>query len=317
MDALDPALVSRYLQKIRANSYEDALVARGLAVRENSSLHPTTAGLLVLGRQPQAVFPEALVRVLRYGGSSRETGARANVITDRRVEGPVAKQIDGARRLVQRWAPSVTRLGRGGRFARTTLIPAGVWLEAIVNAVTHRSYSIGGDHVRVEIFDDRIEVESPGRLPGLVRLENIRSTRFARNPRIARALNDLGYGRELGEGVDRMYEDMGRAGLPEPVFRQGPASVVVALLADPIAARLLDHLPPGSERFVEHFAQQGRLRTTDAVDLLRASRPIVLGYLHRLVREGLIEHVASSPNDPRGYWRLRSGASRERGLHVL
>ncbi len=90
-----------------------------------------------------------------------------------------------------------------------------------MNAVTHRSFSLGGDHVRVELFDDRLEVESPGRLPGLVRLENIRSTRFARNPRIARALSDLGYGRELGEGVNRMFEEMNRVGLPDPVYHQG------------------------------------------------------------------------------------------------
>ena len=80
------------------------------------------------------------------------------------------------------------RLGTRGRFTRSTIIPEFAWLEAIVNAVTHRSYSIGGDHIRVEIFDDRIEIGSPGRLPGLVRIDNLRSTRFARNPRIARAL---------------------------------------------------------------------------------------------------------------------------------
>ena len=104
-----------------------------------------------------------------------------------------------------------------------------------MNAVVHRSYSLGGDHVRVELFEDRLTVESPGRLPGLVRLENIRSTRFARNPRIASAMNDLGYGRELGEGVDRMFQEMELAGLPDPVFTQGPASVLVTLLADPLA----------------------------------------------------------------------------------
>jgi ATP-dependent DNA helicase RecG len=170
--------------------------------------------------------------------------------------------------------------------------------------VTHRSYSIGGDHVRVELFDDRLEVESPGRLPGLVRLENIRSTRFARNPRIARALSDLGYGRELGEGVNRMFEEMSRVGLPDPVYQQGPASVRVVLLADPIVARILDHLPPGSERFAEHLSRVGRITTTDAVALLAASRPTVLRHLHDLESRDLIEHVGTSPKDPRGFWRL-------------
>lgn len=309
LTALDQALIDRYLRRVRARAdAEVVLPARGLAVDRDGLLRPTVAGLLVLGRSPQRDFPEAFVRLLRYRGSSRETGARANVVADRRLEGPITAQIDAARRLLKRWLPQAIRLEREGRFERATLIPELVWLEAIVNAVTHRSYSIGGDHVRVELFDDRLEVESPGRLPGLVRLDNIRSTRFARNPRIARALSDLAYGRELGEGVNRMFEEMSRVGLPDPVYAQGPASVRVILLADPVSRRILDRLPPGSERFVEYLSRAGRVTTTEAVELLAASRPTVLRYLYGLAEAGLIEHVGTSRKDPRGYWRLSRGA---------
>ena len=209
---LDQGLVDRYCKKIRTGEPELALRARGLlCTGDDAVLRPTVAGLLLFGKAPQQAFPEAIVRILRYRGSSRETGTRANVISDRRVEGSLITQIEGARRLLRRSLPPVVRLEQKGRFVSSTLIPPFVWLEALVNAVTHRSYSIGGDHVRVELFDDRVEVESPGRLPGLVRLDNIRSTRFARNPRVARALSDLGYVRELGEGVNRMFEEMQRA----------------------------------------------------------------------------------------------------------
>ena len=305
---LDARLTERYLEAVRAETPpEEVLASRGLVIEDHGVSRPSNAGLLVLGQEPQHVFPEAFVRLLRYGGSSRETGTRANVITDRRLEGPIAAQIDQARRVLRRWLPSAIRLQRRGRFETGTLIPEFAWLEAIVNAVTHRSYSIGGDHIRVELFDDRLEIESPGRLPGLVRPENIRSTRFARNPRIARALSDLGYGRELGEGVNRMFEEMNRAGLPDPVYRQGPASVRVILLADPIAGRILEWLPRGSERFVEHLSRENRATTTQAVELLAVSRPTALRYLHDLVDHDLIEHVGTSPKDPRGYWRLRRG----------
>jgi len=308
LDALNPALGEGYCKRIRALEPELALRARGLVTEaRGGTVRPTVAGLLLLGRAPQEVFPEAFVRVLRYRGSSRETGTRANVVSDRRLEGPLVAQVDGARRLLRRWLPTAVRLERQGRFASSTLIPPYAWLEAVVNAVTHRSYSIGGDHVRVELFDDRLEVESPGRLPGLVRLDNIRSTRFARNPRIARALSDLGYGRELGEGVNRMFEEMERAGLPDPVYSEGPASVRVTLLADPLAGRILDHLPRGSERFVEYLSRAGRVTTTQAVELLAASRPTVLRYLHDLAAQGLIEHTGTSLKDPRGYWRLSRG----------
>ena len=217
----------------------------------------------------------------------------------------MVKQVQGAARLLRRWIPEAVRLGPDARFAPEALIPEPVWMEALVNAVVHRSYSMGGDHIRVELFDDRLEVNSPGRLPGLVRPENIRETRFARNPRIARALSDLGYGRELGEGVNRMFEEMSRVGLPDPVYVQTSASVRVTLLADPLARRILERLPRGSERFVEFASRNGRFTTVEAADFLGLSRPTARRHLYDLAEADLIEHIGTSPKDPRGYWRVK------------
>jgi ATP-dependent DNA helicase RecG len=310
LNDLDDGIVDRYLESVEASTgrREVALKARGLAVEKDGDLLLTVAGLMVFGRHPQAHFPEGFIRVLRYQGSSRESGARANVIGDRRIEGSIPAQIEVAQREIVAMLPRAIQLGAEGRFAGRTVIPLSVWLEAIVNAVTHRSYSIGGDHIRIELFDDRLAVESPGRLPGLVRLDNIRSSHFARNPRIARAMSDLGYGRQLGEGIDRMFEDMSRAGLPDPVYAERPGSVQVTLLSDAFAGRILDRLPAGSERFVEFLSRGDRVTTTQAVDLMGLSRPTVLKYFHDLREQGLIEHVGSSLKDPRGYWRLRRGA---------
>lgn len=308
-DDLDESLVEAYEQKLRPRiDLEQVLRARGLAIEAaNGAWALTVAGLLVLGRGPQAWFPEASVRVLRYAGSSRESGARANVVEDERLEGPIPSQIEGARKRIAGFLPQAMRLQREGRFSKSTLIPEFAWLEAVVNAVTHRSYSAGGDHTRIELFDDRLEVESPGRLPGLVRPESIRSSRFARNPRIARAMSDLGFGRELGEGVDRMFEEMNRVGLPDPVYAERSTSVQVGLLADPLAGRLLERLPRGSGRFVEFLSRGDRVTTTQAVELLGVSRPTALKYLRELRDGNLIEHVGSSFKDPRGFWRLRRG----------
>lgn len=303
---LDERAVARFVRAIRARGTDaNALKARGLAVEREGALQPTVAGLLVLGEAPQLVFPEAYVRVLRYQGSSRETGARANVLADRRIEGSLIKQVQGASRLLRRWIPKAVRMGPDARFAPEALIPEPAWMEAMVNAVVHRSYSMGGDHIRVELFDDRLEVSSPGRLPGIVRPENIRETRFARNPRIARAVSDLGYGRELGEGVNRMFEEMSRVGLPDPVYMQTSSSVRVTLLADPLARRILERLPRGSERFVEFASRMGRFTTGEAADLLGLSRPTARRHLHELAGADLIEHVGTSPKDPRGYWRVK------------
>lgn len=307
---LDPALVDAYLRSVGGLARpDDVLLARGLLARTQGRLIPTVAGILTLGSSPQQFMPEARIRLLRYQGKVRETGGRSNLRSDVQGDGALREQIVFARRTLRRWLASVIRLGSGGRFHRVTMIPERVWLEAVVNAVIHRSYSVGGDHIRVSLFEDRLEVESPGRLPSLVRVETIRSTRFARNPRVARTVLEFGFGRELGEGVDRMFEGMEEVGLPDPVYRQGPASVSVSLLMDPMGARMLRLLPPGSERFVEFVLGSERVTTAQATELLGVSVNTARRYLTALADAGYLRRESQSARDPHGYWRLAPGAS--------
>ena len=99
-------------------------------------------------------------------------------------------------------------LDSDGRFQILPEYPEFAWIEGIVNAVTHRNYSVYGDHIRVLMFDNRLEIHSPGKLPNIVTVENIRHERFSRNPRIARTLTEFGWVREMNEGVKRIYSEM-------------------------------------------------------------------------------------------------------------
>jgi ATP-dependent DNA helicase RecG len=152
-----------------------------------------------------------------------------------------------AQEVVFRLLPTRRALARTGRFERIGVIPRDAWLEGLVNAAIHRSYSVTGDHIRIEIFDDRIEIESPGRFPGLSDISNpLKVTRFARNPRIARVCADLSFGQELGEGIRRIFEEMRLAGLADPEYRQTAGSVRLVLDSTPIDVELESRLPSGA-----------------------------------------------------------------------
>ena len=193
----------------------------------------TTVGcLLLFGAEPQAQLPHAHVRVVRHRGTTAETGSRQQLLADVRIEGPIPHQLVEARRVIKEQLPTRQALGSDGRFGPVGIVPEDAWMEGLVNAVVHRSYSMGGDHIRVTIFDDRIEFESPGRFPGVVDLSDPPAlTRFARNPRIARVCADLRFGQELGEGIRRMFEEMRLAGLADPEYHQTAGSVQLTLLA--------------------------------------------------------------------------------------
>lgn len=89
----------------------------------------------------------------------------------------------------------------------------------IINAAMHCDYSIKSTDIQLKMFDDRIVVESPENLSGIVRLNNMRQVHFSRNPKIAAFLHEYDYVQEFGEGVDRMYKEMEKAGLPAPEYK--------------------------------------------------------------------------------------------------
>lgn len=302
LNDLERPLLNGYAEAIGAPDPLRLLRARGLA--DDSQL--TVAGGLLFAASPQEFLPEAFIRVLRWRGRERGSGARQQLLQDTRVEGPIPDQLMEAREHVQGLQPTRRALQSDGKFGDVPLIPEDAWLEGIVNAAVHRSYSAVGDHIRVEVFDDRIEISSPGRFPGLVDLsEPLETVRFARNPRIARVCADLNFGQELGEGIRRMFDEMREAGLTDPAYRQTAGSVELTLLAEPVDRRLEARLPENARRIIAALREGERLSTGEVAELLDVSRPVAQKELGRLKEAEIVEWVGNSSRDPRAYWRLR------------
>lgn len=142
-----------------------------------------------------------------------------NVIKDVMFEGRILQVTEKALEFVGSQIKERTYLGADTRFVTEPEYPEFAWKELIINAVAHRDYSIKGTDIQIKMFDDRITVESPGTLPGIVRLNNMRHVHFSRNPKIAQFLHEYEYVQEFGEGVDRLYEVMEAAGLPQPEYK--------------------------------------------------------------------------------------------------
>ncbi|MCY3805831.1 MAG: hypothetical protein OXG91_04955 [bacterium] len=107
--------------------------------------------------------------------------------------------------------------------------PEEVVREAVVNALAHRDYGLVGSTIDITIWDDRLEVISPGPLPGHITVDNMRAEHYSRNPRIMRVLKTLGLVEEYGDGVDRMFREMESRLLEPPSFSATADSVTVTL----------------------------------------------------------------------------------------
>lgn len=112
----------------------------------------------------------------------------------------------------------------------------------IVNAVTHRAYSITDTDILIKMFDDHIVVVSLGRLPGLVRADNIRFTHFSRTPKIAELLKNYKFVKEFGEGVNRMCNELEQAVIYNS--KVGKTADLLKKLAVAVNKSLIDYQKP-------------------------------------------------------------------------
>ena len=303
---LDQVQLQNYQTALGSSSVDTMLHARDLIDRRG---RVTAAACLLFDARPQREFPNAVVRVLRYGGTERGVGSAMTLEdgADIRLEGSIPQQIQATAQAVEELMPKWRQLTDAGLFEPLPRIPRDAWLEGIVNAVVHRSYSMMGDHIRVEIFPNRVEITSPGRFPGIVDpTKPLEIDRYARNPRIARVCSDLGITRELGEGIRRMFGEMRGRGLVDPVYSQTAGAVRLVLLAsDALPSQVLARLSRSARGILDVMRQvQKPMGTGEIADLAGVTRMTATRALAALRDEGLVVWEGNSRKDPRATWSL-------------
>lgn len=322
LDDLDPARLLAYARRIGSAAEADPLeflFRRGCLVRKDeggrmkvegsgeasvssfiphpSSFAPTNAGLLLFGRDVERFFPQCEVTLVRYRGREMSDEFLREDIRDTLVE---------TIRRAEMWLSEHMR--RGSRMVGLERqdwlqFPQGAVRETLVNAVSHRDYTIRGEGIRIALFGDRLECYSPGRLPGHMTVQNIVEERFSRNETLVQVLSDFGLIERLGYGIDRMLRQMAAAGLPQPEFRETAAGFLVTLRgqigddrADVAAVDTSEWRRLGlNERQIAalvHLAEQRRITNSDVQELAPdVSAETIRRDLADLVERGLLLKV--------------------------
>lgn len=220
---LDNDVISEYLDKRRSRERRpltgdpDEILTQIGALTPDGI--PTVSGVLLFGRNPQAMLPQSgLVFVKFVGKQARGEDGLAGYGRREEVNGPVARIIENAWKIVNE-EMSVGAVVKDLERQEVLEYPPFSVREALVNAVCHRDYRLRGRRIEVRMFSDRLEIISPGGLPGFVTVDNIVEEHFSRNPRLVSGVFQWGYIEELGLGIDRMIEAMVQDGHPPPAFK--------------------------------------------------------------------------------------------------
>ncbi len=316
MEDVDHEVLDRYKTLLKTDASDEQVLKSRRFMRDGKL---TVAGALLFAECPGALLPQARVRVLRFSGTKMETGERLNITKDVTFDGPIPKVIDGAYSLISSMLRSFQFLGKDGIFQTVPEYPEFAWFEGLVNAVAHRDYAYAGDYIRVSMYDDRLEILSPGRLPNTVTLDNMRETRYSRNPRVARTLVEFGWVRELNEGVKRIYSEMQSMFLKDPTYSEPESSKVQLVLENNIVARAsrqrdaLDNRIPqemmgalGEYELIAVRAAyaKGGITPRELSEIIGRSQRSASRLLKGLAEKGVLTWHGSSMNDPMQHYSV-------------
>ncbi|AIQ34690.1 hypothetical protein R50345_08740 [Paenibacillus sp. FSL R5-0345] len=216
-------------------SSHDFLKKQRLIRKHEENFSPTVAGTLLYADNPSAILPKkCAVKIVRYDTSEIEP-RREHLKEQFTVEGHLMSQITESLSIIQKVIENVRILGDKG--LENTKYPTEAIKEIVVNALIHRDYNISDD-VQILIFNNRIEVKNPGRLPGHITIDNILEERFARNSNIVRMLNKYPDppNKDIGEGLNTAFQKMREMRLRNPRISLEENKVIVILPHDPLAS---------------------------------------------------------------------------------
>jgi ATP-dependent DNA helicase RecG len=273
----------------------DTWLRKNLLIRNDL---PTVASLLLFSDEPQVALPkQSSAKVYRYA-TEEPVGTRAHLVGQPlTIEGNAYDVIHDAVATTVDLVQGIRVLTPDGmesiRYPEVTLH------EIITNAVLHRDYSIADD-IHVRVFDNRVEVESPGGLPAHLTPANVLEERFARNGNLVRWINKFPDppNKDVGEGLRTAFDAMKGLKLQPPVIVDNHTSVLVVIKHQRLASP--------EEMILEYLQSHDEIANAVVRKLTGiGSENTVKRIFQRMIRAGELESIPGRPLRDAAYRRPR------------
>ncbi len=255
---------------------------------------PTTAAVLLFGRDPQKFVPAAEVRCMHFHGTTVQRPAPSYQMFKGTLFDQMDRAVDFALSVVDR------RVGTRALSTQAPVsydVPPDVVREAVVNAVAHRDYASRAS-VQVSVFADRVEVANPGSLPAELTPESLRHPHASipRNPRICEAFFLTRYIEKFGTGTLMMIDESAAAGLPPPVFEPRDAEFRATVwrdwLTDDVIARM--GLNARQRAAVVRVKAAGRISNLEYQRLAKVVKKTATRDLDELVAKRVVVRIGTT-----------------------
>jgi ATP-dependent DNA helicase RecG len=282
--------VSRPLNKAR-------MVTLGLMVNRGGINVPSRGAILLFGKNRRSIFPDAVVRCARFQGRGTE-----RFLDQMEIDGHLPKMVESAISFIERYTRQSSDIGRVRR-ADLPEYPFQAVREAIINAVAHTDYALGGMDIKVAVFDNRLEITNPGFLLfGLTLEAALSGVSRLRNRVVGRVFRELKLIEQWGSGMGRMIAACKEQGIRPPLFEEIGASFRVTLFSEPLTDRTA---PDWLDPLMEHLVCTKKISTKEASRLWQTSDRTARTRLRSLVDKGILAEIGTGPRDPKKTYVLK------------
>ncbi|MCK5424474.1 MAG: putative DNA binding domain-containing protein [Emcibacter sp.] len=264
---------------------------------ERKTYDPRTAGILLFSDNPIPILPKKCgIKISRYD-TDVEVPERIHLKDQYSIEGCLYEQIQVASKKITGIMESVQIMGSEG-LVQANYPPETIW-EILVNAVIHRDYSISDD-IHILVYNNRIEIKSPGKLPGYVTLENILESRFSRNSKLVRVLNKYKNppNKDMGEGLNTAFQRMEEFRLQPPIIEESGMYIKVTIAHTPLASP--------QETILKYLNNKDQIKNREARAITGIkSENVMKNVFYDLRNNNLIEPVMSTTGTKIVAWKLK------------
>lgn len=229
----DSLSIYEFMTEVIPTTEPEPWLRKQLLIRNNL---PTVSAVMLYSDTPQAALPkQSGIKIYRYKTKDEEGTRETLDFTPITIEGSAYKQIYEAVSKTKEIIESGKVLKETG--LESLEYPEKALHEIITNAVLHRDYSIASD-IHIRIFDNRVEILSPGSLPGHVTVKNILQEQFARNGNMVRLINKFPNppNQDVGEGLNTAFNEISELRLKKPEIIENEHSVSVLIKHEPLAS---------------------------------------------------------------------------------
>jgi predicted HTH transcriptional regulator len=261
----------------------DKVLTQQIANKE--LIAPTVAGILMFTEQPHNYLPEALIRCTQFRGTEGR-----DIIRTEEIIGNINQQSITTMNLLKAWLATDYKL-QGVQLMGQLPVPETALREAIFNALLHRKYTIPGA-IKIAVFEDRLEVFSPGCFPGLVDINNLGDgITYLRNPILVRLAHRMHLVETLGSGIRLMFESCYKAGIRAPEFHEEGDFVKVVFYFQPD----IEQHKSNYESIILILQKSKQTTAAEIANYLKVSHNTAIRKLNQLVKEKRLIKFGKGP----------------------